>query len=147
MRTDTTPTTATSAEELLRELAEYATDRDYAVDGYADAVLERESEYPTGLSIPDESFGIAIPHADPEYVREDAVVLGLPDDPVRFRSMDDPEKPVDAEAVLLLCSTGSEGYTTFLSNLASLFQDDRFVASVREGDTDAVLDLVDEHCL
>jgi len=147
MRTDHTTVAGTSTEEVLREIGEYAVDRGYAEGGYVEAVLNRESTYPTGLSIPAESFGIAIPHADPEHVLEEAVVLGLPEEPVAFRSMDDPDQSVDVEAVLLLLTEGSDGYAAFLSNLANLFQGDAFVDVVRTGDAQAVLELVDERCL
>lgn len=147
MITEHTSISGTSVETVLRELSQYAVDRGYADGGYVEAVLDREADYPTGLRIPAESFGIAIPHADPEYVSTEAVILGLPPRTVAFRSMDDPGQTVDAEAVLLLLTAGSDGYTSFLSNLAGLFQDDQFVATVRTGDADAVLDLVEEHCL
>lgn len=141
-----TSVTGRSAEAVVRELGAYAVERGFADEGYVEAVLDREADFPTGLRIPDESFGIAIPHADPEHVSHEAVVLGLPPEPVAFRSMDDPERTVDAEAVLLLLVEGSDRYTSFLSNLADLFQDDRFVTTVRAGRADAVLALIEDRC-
>ncbi|PSP82462.1 PTS galactitol enzyme II A subunit [Halobacteriales archaeon QS_1_68_17] len=147
MHTKYASVTGESAESVLRELGHHAVERGYAEEGYVSAILEREAEFPTGLSIPTESFGIAIPHADPEHVVEEAVILGLPPAPVGFASMDDPDETVQAEAVLLLLAGDSDGYTAFLSNLVNLFQDPAFVRAVREDDADAVLGLVDEHCL
>jgi mannitol/fructose-specific phosphotransferase system IIA component (Ntr-type) len=43
--------------------------------------------------------------------------------------------------------TETEGYTTFLSSLTKLFQDDEFVRLARERDGDALLDLITDRCL
>lgn len=147
MRTEHVRVTSKSAEGTIKELGERAAERGYADSAYVEAVLEREAEYPTGLSVPDTDFGIAIPHADPEHVNREAVILGFPESSVAFGSMDDPGRTVDAEAVLLLLAAGSDEYTAFLSSLASLLQDDSFTAAIRGADPDAALTLVDEHCL
>jgi len=147
MQTEYASVSGESAEAVLCELGEYAVAHGYAQEGYVQAVLEREAAFPTGLQLPGEGVGVAIPHADPDHVRRDGVVLGLPEEPVAFASMDDPDRSVDAGAVLLLLATGSDGYTAFLSNLTTLFQEDAFGAAVRERDADTVLDLVRTHCL
>lgn len=147
MDTAYVPVSGSTREAVIRELAEYAINHDLAEDGYTEAVLEREQSYPTGLSIPDEDFGIAIPHADPDHVLGEAVLLALPEEPVEFQSMDNPDIPVAAEAVLLLLAAESDEYTRFLSNLANLFQDTEFPKTVREGDADRVLALIEERCL
>lgn len=147
MRAETVALTAGTDREALAELAAHARDQGYVEAGYEEALLAREAEFPTGLDVPAAEFGIAIPHADPDHVTEGAVLLGLPERPVPFRSMDDPEEAVDAEAVVLLLVTEEEGYAAFLSNLANLFREDAFVEAVRAGDGEALLDLVVERCL
>jgi PTS system galactitol-specific IIA component len=149
MRTESVAVTGDDDRAVLTRLGEYAVERGYAEAGYVDALLARESDHPTGLDVPTAGFGIAIPHADPDLVSEAAVVVGLPPAgaSVPFRSMDDPETTVDAEAVILLLVTAAEGYATFLSNLASLFQSDEFSALVRERNGEALVDLVVERCV
>jgi PTS system galactitol-specific IIA component len=147
METTSTTVTETSVEGALRELGDHAVEQGYADPAYVEAVVDRESEYPTGLSIPNEAFGLAIPHADPDHVIEEALVLGLPAEPVPFRSMDDPETTVDAEAILLLLVGDTDGYTQFLSNLAALFGESAFTDHVRQGDAESVLSVVRERCL
>lgn len=136
-----------SAEEVIRELGEFAVERGYCSAEYVTAAVDRESEFPTGLPVPGAAFGVAIPHADPGHAHEEAVVVGLPRGGVTFRSMDDPDRTVDAEAVLFLSTGESDGYATFLSNLATLFQEAAFADAVRSNDTQRVLDLVGDHCL
>jgi PTS system galactitol-specific IIA component len=142
MKTDSVRVDGESSETVLREMGRYAFAEGYVSETYTDALLERESSYPTGLDIPTLEFGIAIPHADPEHVVEPAVILGIPEDTVAFRSMDDPDRTVDVELVVLLVVADTEGYTTFLSNLTTLFQDEEFVAAARERDDERLLDLI-----
>jgi len=147
MRTEHTAVGGESSEGVLRELGTYAVERGYASEGYAEALLDREAEFPTGLSIPTAPLDVAIPHADPEYVEESAVVLALPGDPIRFRSMDDPKETVEAGVIMLLLIEDGEAYTTLLSNLSNLFQSPAFPEAVRARNPEEVLALVDEECL
>ncbi len=147
MRTVHTAVSGETAEGVLRELGQFAIDRGHASEGYVEALLDREAEFPTGLAVPTAEFDIAIPHADPEYVEESAVVLALPDRPVAFRDMDDPDDTVAAGVVMLLLADEGEEYTAFLSNLANLFQHPQFAEAVEAGDPEWILDLVDGACL
>ena len=49
----------TTREEVLKELSEAAIAAGYAKEGYYEALLEREKNYPTGLHIPE--IEVAIP--------------------------------------------------------------------------------------
>jgi len=147
MRTEYTAVRSETAEGVLRELGRYAVEREYASEGYVEAVLDREADFPTGLAVPTSDVDVAIPHAEPDHVDESAVVLGLPDDAIRFRHMDDPEDTVDANVVMLLLAEDSEGYTEFLSNLANLFGDPSFAEAVHEDQPDRLLDLIEKECL
>lgn len=147
MRTEYVDLERGSYSDVLTQLGEYAVERGFANEGYVDALLDREASFPTGLEIPTASFDIAIPHADPEHVVEPALVLALPAEPVPFHSMNDPDDTVEARAVLLLVAGESDRYATFLSNLATLFQEPDFAAAVEARDPERVLALVDEVCL
>lgn len=147
MRTEHVTVASETAEGVLRELGRHAVERGYATEGYVEALLDREADFPTGLAVPTAPVDVAIPHADPEYVREGAVVLALPEGTVAFHDMDDPDGTVEAGVVMLLLADESDGYTAFLSNLASLFQHPEFADAVRDEDPDWILDLVESECL
>ncbi|MFB6201019.1 MAG: PTS sugar transporter subunit IIA [Halorhabdus sp.] len=147
MLTEHTAVSSDTARGVVRELGQYAVKRGYASEGYVEAVLDRESDFPTGLSIPTEPFDLAIPHADPDHVHRDALVVGLPETPVRFHDMDDPRETVEAAVVILLLADDAEGYTTFLSNLANLFQNPAFGDAVEAREPERILELVEDECL
>jgi len=75
------------------------------------------------------------------------LVLALPEDPVRFRDMDDPDETVEASVVLLLLARDSDEYAPVLSNLANLVQNPEFVDAVLADDPDRILDLIEVECL
>jgi len=132
---------------VLEELGTYAHQQSYATESFVDALLERESNYPTGLDISTHGLGIAIPHADPEHVNDPAVILGLPKTTIPFTSMDDPDVRIDVDVVVLLLVTDTEGYSTFLSNLTNLFQDSEFAEAAHERDAHTLLELIFERCI
>lgn len=86
-------------EELLRNVASRLLAANVVTEGYADALIERETNYPTGLPIG--NINLALPHTYPQYIREHAVAIAVPSHPIRFRSMEDSEETV--EVSLLVC--------------------------------------------
>jgi galactitol PTS system EIIA component len=64
------------------------------------AARRREATMPTGLPLG--ALNAAIPHTDPEHVREAAVALAILGEPVAFRSMEDPDERVDVRVVFAL---------------------------------------------
>ncbi|MFW5956355.1 MAG: PTS sugar transporter subunit IIA [Halorhabdus sp.] len=149
MHTEQIDLESDTAEAVLEELATYAYEQGYVEEAYVDALLERERDHPTGLRIEREEnpFGIAIPHADPDDVREQAILLGLPEETATFRSMDDKDKEIDINVVVLLLVTETDGYSAFLSNLTMLFQDDEFAQMVVEKDADGIVELILERAV
>jgi PTS system galactitol-specific IIA component len=108
-------------EELLGDLAAWLTANGYTTDGFADALLERERSYPTGL--PTAGGGVAIPHADPRFARRAALVACRPAGPVGFRRMDDPSVTVDAELVVVLVLGDASRHMELLGGLAGVLGD------------------------
>jgi galactitol PTS system EIIA component len=131
--------TSTAALESLVSIAEI---KGYVTDEYRAALLDREEEYPTGLYIPPHDYAVAIPHADADLALEQALVVGVPDAPVTFHSMEAPEKTVEAELVLLLVVAETDGYSKFLSKLVSLFQEESFYHAVQAGSGDEIVEQV-----
>ena len=86
-------------EEVLQSVAARLLAAGAVKESYADALLEREREYPTGLPIG--AVNLALPHTYPQHVKEYAIAIAVPSHPVPFRSMDDPDALV--EVSLLVC--------------------------------------------
>jgi len=89
-------------------------------ESYLEAVLARESEFPTGLPTP--GAAIAIPHTDPEHCLQPAVAVGILRDAVAFEEMGSPGTALQVPIVFLLSITSPEDHVQWLSRLASAFQ-------------------------
>ena len=61
-----------TSEEVLMELGEYAVEHQLAREGFPEALLRRERQYPTGIQ---GVMGVAIPHSDQEYTKEASIVI------------------------------------------------------------------------
>ncbi len=86
-------------EELLRETARLFLEAGAVKESYADALIERETNYPTGLYLGDVNF--AIPHTYPEHICTQQVAIVVPEKRVEFMCMEDPDEMVPVD--LLVC--------------------------------------------
>lgn len=131
---------------VLEQMAKYLVKKRYVKDTYVSALITREESYPTGIKIPT-GVNVAIPHADVEHVIKQALVIGVPKEPVTFHNIEDPEDTVDVEIILLLVIKDPNGYVAFLSNLTRLFQDKNFVNLVEKKAYKELADLIVRNCL
>jgi len=94
----TLQSSATTWQELFNEVAEYALKNNLVKNGYKEFLISREKEYPTGLRYND-SFAIALPHADIKYSNKQCIILVKPASKITFNRMDDKNSTVDVDLV------------------------------------------------
>lgn len=109
----------TDREGVLRHLAGLLAAQGYVQADYADKIVEREANYPTGLLFPD--ITIALPHGDPAYANCSAVAIGRCARPVPFHSMEDPDAEVDVQVVALLAVKDPDLHLMVLNDLMQTF--------------------------
>lgn len=124
-------TPCNSWEDALKEVAAIFGSEDVS-PGFLDAILARERTYPTGL--PTEPYGVALPHADPEYVYKPQMAVMTLQDPVDFRVMGDPDLSVSVSLVVALALPEShkERQAPMLAHLLERMQDQRWLKQVVE---------------
>ncbi|MHA1676660.1 MAG: PTS sugar transporter subunit IIA [Candidatus Njordarchaeales archaeon] len=135
-----------SWEDALRKMSRILYEKGYVKESYEEALIKREKVYPTGLEIPDR-VNVAIPHADVEHVKKQALFIGIPEKPIRFQRMDDPDAPVDVGLILLLVIKDPKGYVKFLSKLTELFQDEMFTRFTKDRKIVELTNLIQERAL
>ncbi len=120
----------TSAKDTLQAMSRFLTENLDVAEGFSDALVRREQEYPTGL--PTEPFGVAIPHADGRYVLRPGLVVWTMKTPVLFREMGNPQNQVMVKLVLLIALPGAnqDGQTEILQGIAGLIQTPGFLQDV-----------------
>ena len=105
--------------EVLNHLANKLYEENFVKDGYRQAILDREAEYPTGLPA---AIKIAIPHCDHTLVKDSAIAMGVLKNSVDFQAMDDPSVTLDVQIVIMLALNEPHGHIEMLQKIISLIQ-------------------------
>lgn len=121
---------AATADEAILHMADTLYRLGYVKEDYAQRVLTREKEYPTGLI--GQGLGIAIPHTDPECVIKPAVCVLIPKEPVKFMMMGTKDEPVMAEIILPLVVKDSRMQINMLKKIMELLKDTEKLDKIRE---------------
>jgi PTS system galactitol-specific IIA component len=113
-------------------------------ESWIPAALEREKTFATGL--PTAGVGVAIPHADVEHVRQQAIAVGVLEEPVTFGEMGDPDSTVSVRIVCALAVAQSEMLVTLLQRLVGMFQSPGVLGQIVEARGPAeVVAIFDQH--
>lgn len=113
---------------LIHRLARPLIADGHVVATFAEHVLAREENFPTGL--PTEPVGVAIPHTDHQFVRENAIAVGLLAQPVLFADMGGEPDPIPVRIVFLLALSESNKQLNVLGWIMELIQDGEFLQSL-----------------
>ena len=121
---------AGSRDEGLKLAADHLKQAGYVTDGFFQALLKRENMFPTGICFGDTC--VAIPHAEPGFVRKPVMLIMTLERPVRFVNMEDCEAEIPVEIVFVLAFTDSEKHLNVLQRLSALIRDSGTAAALRE---------------
>ena len=108
-----------SWEEALLCTGEELYRRGYVKESFPQACIKREQMFPTGL--PSEE-PVAIPHADAEHVKKDALCFLRLDEPVTFRRMDDPEQNIETKLIVNMAIGSDGGQVEMLRKLVNILK-------------------------
>ena len=112
---------AKDSTEVLKVMGEMVIKAGYAKESYVDALIKRESEFPTGLDIG--GFGIAIPHTDVSHVNKAATAVGVLKEPVDFIQMGTDDELVKVNIVFMLAVDDPKAHISTLQRLIEILQD------------------------
>lgn len=132
---------ADNKEELLNQLAGKLYNAGYVKDTYADAVLERENVFPTGL--PTAGVKVAIPHTYAIHVNKPIIVVASLKKPVAFKEMGNGINDVMAELVFMLAVTDPKNEVTLLQKLMNIFTKENVLLELKaSSDVDTTLNIL-----
>jgi PTS system galactitol-specific IIA component len=120
---------AENSNEIIEQLGTLLLAKGHVKDSYIQAVLEREKNLPTGLSIGD--FCVAIPHTDSGHVNQSNIAIATLKNSSVFHSMVNPEEQLNVEVVFLLAVKDPNLQVQLLKNLMSIFQDKELLIKLR----------------
>lgn len=120
--------------ESLHEISRALFQRGYVTSGYENAILQRESDYPTGLDFED-GLPIALPHADSSHVKETGIGLAVFPTKSVFRRMDDPQKEVKVTMAVIIAMKEGTHQVDLLQELMELFQNRQLRQHIVDADS------------
>ncbi len=118
-----------SKENLFQEVGKKLYEMGYVKDSFANALSEREKNFPTGLAT--EPFQVAIPHTDSIHVEKEAIACIRLLNPIKFRDVGDDENEVDAEFVFVLCILEPEKQVDILKALVDTLSNEEIMRSIK----------------
>jgi galactitol PTS system EIIA component len=107
-------------DELFNAMFEKAYKQGFVKETFLPKIKERESIFPTGLSV--NNYSIAIPHTDPEHVVEQFIAVSVLEKPVSFHLMEDNTKTTEVQAVLMLGLNQPHSQIEVLQELMQVIQ-------------------------
>lgn len=114
--------------EVLSKMVDHLYGKGYVKEGYKQAILEREVEFPTGIFTG--GINVAIPHADVNFVNQASIAIGILDKPVKFHVMDEPENEIDVRLIIMLALKESHGHIEMLQKVVNLIKNQESIKEI-----------------
>ncbi len=124
---------AVTKEEALKQTSARLREQGYVKGTFYSALLERESEYPTGLSLP--VCDIAIPHVSPEHVKRSGIAVAVLKHAVKFRRVDDPEAEAEVKIIFNIALDRNGKQVEVLQKLMEFISDETVLGSILRAET------------
>ncbi|MGM0238281.1 MULTISPECIES: PTS sugar transporter subunit IIA [Enterococcus] len=132
--------------ELFEEVYQQAVKRDWVTTNFIDKINERETTFPTGIQL--EKRGAAIPHTDPECVKQEFIAIVTNQKPVSFMRMDDANQSVAAEIVFVLGLNQPHAQLEMLQSLMGLLQNETVLTQlINSQDVPSLIQIVKQYSL
>jgi PTS system galactitol-specific IIA component len=132
--------------EALSEIVDHLYNKGYVKEGYKEAILERESEFPTGIFTG--GINVAIPHADVSFVNQASIAVGILDKPVKFHIMDEPENEIDVHLIIMLALKEPHGHIQMLQKVVSLIQNQESIKEIISSNkTNTAYEIISKHLM
>lgn len=122
-----------ACEEVERRIAGVLREQGYVKESYAQAIVDREADFPTALDMG--GFNVAIPHCDVVNVNSAAMCIGILTHPVDWHKMDEPEETCKVSVVCMLALTEAHAHLEMLQKVIAFVQDQELVAKVIKSKT------------
>ncbi|MFD3155382.1 PTS sugar transporter subunit IIA [Haloimpatiens sp. FM7330] len=124
----------------LKFLSDKLLEKGYVKSSYFDALVKREKVFPTGLDFI--KYGVAIPHADAEYINKSALAIATLKEPVIFKNMEDKNKEVKINFICMIALNERNHQATFLSDLIGTMSNEEKMNAILNGDEKTIEEII-----
>lgn len=117
---------AKTQHEIFTTIGERLLEKGIVNDGFINAIISREENYPTGLDlspVSDEISSVAIPHTEVEYCNSKHVVVVKLNENILFHNMISPDQEIFVKYLFFIINNDAKNQTNVLSGLMSFITD------------------------
>lgn len=118
-------------EDLLSQVMETLVSKKFVEQGFQQALIEREKDFPTGLQL--DGYAVAIPHGGSQFVKQDFISLVTLKNPIKMNRMDDPEESLEVDVLFIIGFGKSETHLQGLRELMDLIQNPQVIEDLKRG--------------
>ena len=118
-------------EELINKVSSIFMDQNLVTDTYAEALINREKEFPTGFDLG--FLGVAIPHVEEKYVKKNALWIASVKKGCTWKNNEDNSEIQVHLCFGLLLSNPNE-QLKFLQWLSACFQNKEFLLTLSKAE-------------
>lgn len=118
---------------FLENLSNILFEEGYVTKSYANSLILRENQYPTGLKV--EPYGVAIPHANSDQVKKSVIYVSIIKDGMQWGNMADLEDKINVNIVFNLILANDEKHIEILQKIIGLIQNQDFLKNIYESKT------------
>lgn len=127
--------------ELFQMVAEQAMQIGLVTDTFLSKLNEREKSFPTGIQL--SGYGVAIPHTDPECIKQQFVGIVIPNKQILFKSMENENNTVGANVIFVLGLNEPHSQLTTLQQIMRIIQNKNYINQMVEAkDTKEIIQIV-----
>lgn len=127
--------------EILQRTGTVMQQKGYAKESYVQALIDRETRYPTGIDMGE--TGVAIPHTDTSEIKKEGIAVVILKDPVAFGQMGTENGTVMVKIVLVLGIKESGSQVERLKKIMSIIQDKNILHRLENvRDYQSVIDII-----
>ena len=119
---------ASSYQDVMQVVGGKLTDAGYVKESYVDALITRERSFPTGIDM--NGVGVAIPHTNPEHVKQPGIAIGVLRRPVSFFQMGTTDVQVSVRLVFVLAVTNPNAHIGTLQRIIQVIQDTKVLKAI-----------------
>jgi PTS system galactitol-specific IIA component len=123
---------AQNSESALQSIGKMAIQAGLARESWADALVEREAKFATGLPT---EIAVAIPHTDSMHVRADGFGFFRLKNPVEFIEMGTDDSPIQVQMIFPLLITNPADQVDLLQAVIGLIQKPGILAALASAKT------------
>lgn len=124
---------AHTKEDIISQLAEKLLAAGMVKDTYKAAVLKREEEYPTGLSLGE--YSIAMPHTFAAHVNSPAIAVAKLSEPVTFIEMGSKDVELSVSLVMMMAISDPQEQVGLLKKILRVFSNEETLENLMRSAT------------